>query len=443
MDAVWIDPDAARTAVRWWARHGDELHRAAFELEHLLARLALGEHLAAVQHLTRAAAELWVSATMLQRSVDATLAADRSAVSAPARDAFRTDRSGSAFGRASSVFGDPGERGDREVRTPYLASGHSPVERARQRVARALLDTGDTRRIRADEFALVELADDRYVVVLPGVVDLSSPHLGWDSHHRSPRDLDRAALASSRSADVADNPYAIAVADALADAGVPVGARLLIVGHSFGADTALDLAADAGFNGPNGYRVTHVVAAGYHSGPQLSAVDADTDVLVVQNHRDAAVIAESIGAAGVTDAVASSVAALAALAAVDPITAARHQARSIGGQARAVWSAARHLVDRRDELADAAVGVATADPRRAVGAAAGVITLEPGVTTPSPGRVVSVFEGGGDGFGHAPELYASHLLQSGDPAVVAFLESIDAAGYTGVGDAVAIDISVP
>ncbi|MDH5522015.1 MAG: hypothetical protein OEZ14_15940, partial [Acidimicrobiia bacterium] len=65
---------------------------------------------------------------------------------------------------------------------------------------------------------------------------------------------------------------------------VPAGAELLIVGHSYGADTALDLAADPAFAGR--YDVTHVVATGYFSQPQLPAVPADTRVLVVQNRHD-------------------------------------------------------------------------------------------------------------------------------------------------------------
>ena len=65
--------------------------------------------------------------------------------------------------------------------------------------------------------------------------------------------------------------------DALRAAGVPAGSSLMIVGHSFGADTALDLAADREFNGGE-YTVTHVVAAGYYSQPQLASVAAETSV---------------------------------------------------------------------------------------------------------------------------------------------------------------------
>jgi hypothetical protein len=452
---IWVDTDAAELATRWWTHHGEALHRAAFEIEHLLTDLALGEHAVAVQRLTAAATELWTTAAFLRRAVDEMTRADSSFDASAPGDvaallaAMETELgAGAAGATASSAFGDPGERGDREVRTPYLTAGSSPVDRARRRVARALTDTGEARRIRADEFGLVRLDDDRFVVVLPGVVDLSAVDLGWDARHRSVRDLDRAAFESSRSTGAAGNPYARAVWSSLAAAGVPTGAKIMLVGHSFGADTALDLASEPGFNGPDGYRVTHVVAAGYHSVPQLSDIAADTaanhtEVLVLQNHRDVPVIVEAVGEAGVTESVVSSVGALAALAALDPVTAARRQARSLGHQVGALWSAATHVVGRGDDLSEVALGVVTADPRRVGDGAADFVTLEPGVRTLAPGHVVSVFEGGSEGFGHAPSHYASHVLDVDDPAVVAFLASVDEAGYTGPGVALAIDVSVP
>jgi hypothetical protein len=444
--SVWIDTDAAELASRRWVHHGEELHRAAFELEHLLHEIALGEHMAATQLLAAAATELWTTAALLRRAAHAVVIADGSFDPSAAADVvgLRAEvAAGAAGATASSAFGDPGGRGDQEVRTPYVTSGSSPVERARQRLARALADTGDARRIRADEFGLVRLDHGGFVVVLPGVIDLSVFDLGWNAHHRSVRDLDRAAFGSSRSTGVDGNPYARAVWDSLVSAGVPTGSEIMVVGHSFGADTALDLAADRRFNSTDGYRVTHVVAAGYHSVPQLSAVPADTEVLVLQNHRDVPVIAEAVGAAGVTDAAVAAVGAIAAFAALDPVAATRDQARSFGHQLRALWSATTHAVDRADDLTDVAVGLAVADPRRIGDGVVGLVTLEPGVRSPAPGQVVSVFEGGGAGFGHAPSHYASHVLDVGDPTVAAFLASVDAAGYCDPGVAIAVDVSVP
>jgi hypothetical protein len=81
-------------------------------------------------------------------------------------------------------------------------------------------------------------------------------------------------------------------AQALIEVGVPPGAHLLMIGHSYGADTALDLAADPEFT--SRYRVEGVVAAGYHSQPQLAHVDDDIEVLVVQNKVDLVVWAERL-----------------------------------------------------------------------------------------------------------------------------------------------------
>lgn len=444
MSAAWLDTEAAERAAAAWTTHADQLHGSAFQLEHLLAELALGEHTAPVQHLTTAATELWLLATVTRRTVDAARHGDASF-----DPRSHSKQLTAAVGRAglappfSSAFGDRGERGDVEVRTPYTTAGTSPVDRARRRLARALTDTGDARRIRADEFGLVRLDNGRFLVVLPGVVDLSAFDPGWDDRHRSPRDLDRAAIGSSRATGIAANPYAAAVRDTLAGAGVPAGAELMIVGHSFGADTALDLAADREFNGPSGYRVTHVVAAGYHSTPQLPAVASDVEVLVLQNHRDVPVIVEAVGAAGVTEAAATSLAALAALAALDPVTAARQQARSVAAQFGVLRSAGAHLVDRVDDVADVALGIAVGDPARVVDGAAGVVTLEPGVRVSPAGHVVSVFAGGGSGLGHAQRHYVDHVLAVDDPSVVGFLASIDAAGYTAPGVALAVDVSVP
>ena len=158
----------------------------------------------------------------------------------------------------------------------------------------ALNDTADGDRVRPDEFQIVRNGPTTYTVVLPGVVDLSAPTAGLDHRHRSSRDTDVAAALSASSAKVADNVYASLVVEALRRNGVPPGSELLLVGHSFGADTAVDLAADPHFNGEL-YTVTHVVAAAYHSEPQLRSVPEATDVLVLQNNKDVPVMVENFG----------------------------------------------------------------------------------------------------------------------------------------------------
>ena len=454
MSPVWIDTGAAAVASGGWSRFGEELHREAFGLEHLLVDLALGDQIAATHHLTAAATELWTVTALVRRATGAIARGDGSFDPGDAGDLARLVAGvgagptssltpASASRTFSSVFGDRGETGDREIRTPYDTVGSSPAERGRHVVARALADTGDARRVRPDEFGLVRLDNGRYLVVLPGVVDLSSVSIGWDARHRSVRDLDGAAFGSSRSTGATGNPYARAVWAALTSAQVPPGADIMIVGHSFGADTALDLTAEPEFNGPDGFHVTHVVAAGYHSTPQLRHVPEGTAVLVLQNHRDVPVIVEAIGGAGVTEVATSALGALAALAALDPVGAARHRARSLRHEARSLWSAASHVLDRADDLTEIAIGAAIGDPRRVHDGAAALVTLEPGVRTPAPGQVVSVFDGAGTGWGHDQAHYVAHLDRVDDPAVVGFLESVDAAGYAAPGVALAIDVSVP
>lgn len=431
MTAVWLDADTARRAAHLWTEQGERLHRRAVELEHELVALALTDHTGSWQHLTAAATSLWLGVERIRLVLTAT------------EDRWLGPVGAAPAHRYSSAFGDPGGTGSWEVRTPYEVVGDTPLDRARALLTRALGDTADERRVRPDEFQLVRLDTGRFVVVLPGVVDLSTPDPGWHDHHRSVRDLDAAAFTSSRSTGLDGNRYARLVHASLVAAGVPTGAEILVVGHSFGADTALDLAADARFNGPTGYRVTHVVAAGYHSGPQLPAVPPATSVLVLQNRRDVPVIVEAIGAAHVTDAVVEQADALRHLVAGDPVAALRHQAASFGHQVGAVRTVGRHLAERADDAARVVVGAASRDVRATSESLTGLVTFEPGVRSPAPGQVVSVFDGGGAGFGHRQEHYVDHLSAVDDPAVVGFLESLDRAGYATEGTALAVDVSVP
>lgn len=164
----------------------------------------------------------------------------------------------------------------------------------RQATISALHDTADPTSVHDDEFELIRHDNNTYTVVLAGVVDLTNPSAGLDDSHFSARDTDAVAARSAASAGIEDNAYAVMVARSLAHNGVPPGADLLIVGHSQGADTALDLAADPTFNG-GVYNVSHVVAAGYHSEPQLDSVQPNTEVLLLQNNKDLVVLAENFG----------------------------------------------------------------------------------------------------------------------------------------------------
>lgn len=250
---------------------------------------------------------------------------------------------------------------------PFIGSRHHDgAERGRATVVHLVAETGRESQIYSDEFEVIDNGNNNYTVVLPGVTDLSNPVVGLNPHTRSVRDLDVNAIGSTLEPGIAQNAYAQMVERGLRHNGVPRGAKLLLVGHSFGSDTALDLAADPVFNGRL-YEVTHTVAVGYHSEPLLAGVQPNTEVFVVQNERDLVALAESIPDRLTPD---------------DP--------------------------DRNDHHA-----------------------------------LVRTFSGGLSGAGHHQRHYTSYLAGTEDPDVVAFFESVDAAGYTGSGTAVSIDVSVP
>jgi hypothetical protein len=88
---------------------------------------------------------------------------------------------------------------------------------------------------------------------------------------------------------------------ALEAAGVPAGAEVMIIGHSFGAYTAMDLAADPTFNAargaePDAYHVeiTHVIAAGAETDWRFDEIPAATSTLVINNRFDGVYRAEDL-----------------------------------------------------------------------------------------------------------------------------------------------------
>lgn len=453
---VWVDTSAARTASVTWAARGDDLQRVAFDLAVALDGVDV-DPTDAVHHLGAAAATLWALSGFLRLVVEHAERADvdmsdhrtirqlfvdggAGVTPIPARACLPTW----AATTLSPPWGDLDDSGDAELRSPYPDQpGRTPLERARSLVTRALLDTGDATQIRDDEFQLVRLDSDKFVIVLPGVIDLSTPHVGWDDANRSARDLDQAAVASSRSTSVADNRYARLVWDGLRRLGVPPGADLMIVGHSFGSDTALDLAADPGFNGPGGYRVSHVVAAAYWSQPQLDHVPADTKVLVLQNDRDSVVISEAAADTRAVDALDNGAAALADLVSFDPFGAARHAALAWRHEVSFADDAAGFARDHARDVVRVTAGLAGADPTTAARGIDGLLTLTAGVAEAGPGHVVDVFDAGRSGGGHSQDRYIEHLEQVDEALVTRFLQSVDDAGFTGAGTAVAIDVSVP
>ncbi len=142
------------------------------------------------------------------------------------------------------------------------------------------------------------LDNGRYVVVLPGI---NLPD--WNNvpgHHESGsvRTLRNAAAADwsgPNAAATGANPYGFAVKEALRHAGVPDGAEVMMVGHSHGAYTALDLAADQSFNDLaagseiDGYsvKVTHVLAGAADAGNNMARGPDTVEAHLVNNTNDA------------------------------------------------------------------------------------------------------------------------------------------------------------
>jgi hypothetical protein len=245
------------------------------------------------------------------------------------------------------------------------------------------------------------------------------------------RDLDRSAVLSSVGTSVAGNAYAEMIWAALVEQGVPPGSKVVIIGHSFGADTALDLASDPRFNGPNGFDVTHVVAAAYDSHPQLNDVPDRTKVLVLRNRDDVPVLAESVEHHF-----------------TQPLEDAREIVDSaldrdvggvlgglFGGISRSTQSAV-DVVSRGDDVAGELLHGDLLD------AAEDAVLPIPGTEQLGDSQVVVAFDGGWSDYGHDQHHYVDYLAGTSDPLVLEFLGSLGA-GTAVVGTAVAVDISVP
>lgn len=190
-------------------------------------------------------------------------------------------------------------------------------------VVAAMGGLADPERIRRDEIEIRALENGRFIVVLPGVTDLSagvgdfvdrvrSSPLGvpgatgdliggWaDNDEPTVRKMRHAFEAALRD-DTTTNEYSVATLAALRRAGVPSGAEVMLVGHSFGAYTAVDLAADPAVNAAfgaasDGYvlDITHVVAAGAETDWRFQELPRATAALVVNNRLDAVYRAEDL-----------------------------------------------------------------------------------------------------------------------------------------------------
>ena len=196
---------------------------------------------------------------------------------------------------------------------------------------RGEFDGSDYRsRIAPDEIEIRRLYSGTYIVMLPGVQDgsegldaasagakaaardgrepigagASALYESWEGRNPtdSARDMHYARqseMQSDNGSANGTNAYAFAVKEAMRVSGVPDGAEVMFVGHSFGAYTAIELATDPGFNeamdgGQGNYsvNVTHVVAAGASAAFRLGDLPPGTSGVLLNNADDVAYLGE-------------------------------------------------------------------------------------------------------------------------------------------------------
>lgn len=168
-----------------------------------------------------------------------------------------------------------------------------PSLSGRDLIVDSLLATEDSR-IATDEIQIRKLDDGTYIVVLPGVTDLTSNLTSpWKWVTGGPQDTVR-KVANAQPSVIwnGQNSYADAVKIALQRAGVPSGAVVTFVGHSYGSYTAVDLAKDDDFNSIDGtskgynLRVKNVYGFGADVDWKLRQVPKETNVVALNSRDD-------------------------------------------------------------------------------------------------------------------------------------------------------------
>jgi len=317
---------------------------------------------------------------------------------------------------------------------PLRLYSRTPESRGRDLIIRALEDTANQDILLQDEFQAILHENGNLTLVLPGVVDLSNkfklwPEFGWEEEHNTTRDLEMGAVNSSLSTEIEDNEYGRRVRDwirfAIQEGIIEPGTQTSIIGHSYGGDSALDLAADPEVNGVL-LNVTHVIPMAYHNEPQFEDLPDETRVLALQNIWDAPVFGEAIGAI------------------------ARHPQNI----KEPVGSAARSGVEVVESLADGGSWLINETLNEIEGA----VDEELGIRFDVPAipkaefkhddyRSVSneillvEFEGGFSGFGHHQDHYVHFLERPTDERVASFFLELDDAGFTADGTTVSIDVT--
>ena len=165
----------------------------------------------------------------------------------------------------------------------------------------ALRATNEMERIAPDEIQVRRLDDGSYMVVLPGVTDLTdNVTTPWNWLTGGPQDTVRkVANAQPSVINGGPNPYAEAVKMAMQRAGIPAGSDVTFVGHSYGSYTAVDLAGDDAFNSIDGtssgynVRVRNVMGFGADVDWKLKDVPAQTNVVALNSRDDVVYRAET------------------------------------------------------------------------------------------------------------------------------------------------------
>jgi hypothetical protein len=162
-------------------------------------------------------------------------------------------------------------------------------------------DANGVQLIANDEIQIVEMTDGSYLVILPGITDLSTggiitEPLGFGGSGNTVR---KGKHQAPEAIYGGSNLYAQRVKEALEMAGVPRGANVSFVGHSAGSYTALSLAGDPSFNSDGrtgGYqvRVRNVYGFAASNEWQGPKVPASTNVLLVNSRQDVVVRAEDV-----------------------------------------------------------------------------------------------------------------------------------------------------
>jgi pimeloyl-ACP methyl ester carboxylesterase len=159
------------------------------------------------------------------------------------------------------------------------------------------LDATENKSIAVDQIQVQKLSDGSYVLVLPGVMDMSNLGFLRGDDINSVRTIGNAAGTATR--DGMPNNYAEMVKMAMRRAGIPSGSEVTIVGHSYGSYTAMDLAGNDAFNSADGtgegynVRVRRVVGVGADTDWKMKRVPAQTDVVVLNSRDDSVYQAEA------------------------------------------------------------------------------------------------------------------------------------------------------